>query len=141
MSYDRPDAGDADTTVAQLRRLMADFCAERDWRPLHHPKDLGVALAIEVGELLEHFRFLTDEQIAERLTDEATRTEVAHEISDCLGLLLRLADVIGFDVARAFRAKLVLNVVKYPVALAKGQPHKYTRYGTDVQAGDAGGER
>ena len=47
---------DQEATIARLKELVRDFSRRRDWEQFHHPKDLGVALAIEVGELLEHFR-------------------------------------------------------------------------------------
>ncbi len=48
---------DADTSIEQLKALVLAFSKERDWEQFHHPKDLGVALASEVGELLDHFRY------------------------------------------------------------------------------------
>lgn len=123
-----PPQTDASTTVADLRALVRDFTDRRDWAQFHHPKDLGVALAVEVGELLEHVRFLTNEQIRKRLSDEAARREFSHEAADCLWLLLRLADVVGFDLSSSLREKLALAERKYPAAKAKGSPHKYTAY-------------
>jgi dCTP diphosphatase len=123
-----PPQSDASTTVAELQALVRDFTDRRDWAQFHHPKDLGVALAAEVGELLEHFRFLTNEQIRERLSDESARRELAHEAADCLWLLLRLAEVVGFDLSSSLREKLALAERKYPAARARGAPHKYTAY-------------
>ena len=45
---------DATTTVAELRKLIADFVAERDWSQFHSPKNVSMALAIEAAELMEH---------------------------------------------------------------------------------------
>ncbi len=52
---------DATTTVAELRKLVADFVAERDWSQFHSPKNVSMALAIEAAELMEHFQWLTTE--------------------------------------------------------------------------------
>jgi len=46
---------DKSTTVAELRQLIADFVAERDWSQFHSPKNVSMALAIEAAELMEHF--------------------------------------------------------------------------------------
>ena len=57
------------TTVAELRKLVADFVAERDWSQFHSPKNVSMALAIEAAELMEHFQWLTTEasrELAER---------------------------------------------------------------------------
>jgi dCTP diphosphatase len=120
---------DETTSVAELKRLVRAFSQERAWEPFHTPKDLGVALAIEVGELLEHVRYMTDERIAQSLADEKNRKEFSYEVADCVWLLLRLADVVGFDMSDALREKLVLAAEKYPVDRVKGKPDKYTSYG------------
>ena len=54
---------DAQTTLRELKDLVLAFSRERDWEQFHHPKDLGVALACEVGEVLEHFRYKTNDEI------------------------------------------------------------------------------
>lgn len=46
--------------------------------------------------------------------DDATRSEVAHEIADVLLYLVRLADVLEIDIVAAAREKIGLNAHKYP---------------------------
>jgi len=121
---------DAQTTICQLKELVLGFSRERDWEQFHHPKDLGLALACEVGEVLEHFRYQTDEQIRASLTDPTRQRELAHELADCLWLILRLADVCGIDLASSLRDKVELAARKYPVDQAFGRPEKYTVYQT-----------
>lgn len=116
------------TTVAEMRQWIRDFTDARDWARFHHPKDLGVALAIEVGEVLEHFRYRSNEEIAAALADPAVRREVGHEIADCMWMLLRLADVVGVDPAAALREKMDLADKKYPADLVRGRADKYTAY-------------
>ena len=119
---------DQTTTVAELIALMRQFTKERDWEQFHHPKDLGLALAIEVGELLEHFRYRTNDEISKHLESAPNLRELSHEIADCVWLLFRLADVCGFDMSDALRDKLRLAAAKYPVEKVKGRPDKYTAY-------------
>lgn len=119
---------DATTTIAELKQRVLDFSRARDWEQYHNPKDLGVALVCEVGELLEHFRYRTNEEIAAELAKVDIKTDVAHELADCLWLILRLADVCGIDLSDALDEKLGLANVKYPVELVRGRPHKYTYY-------------
>lgn len=119
---------DGATTIEQLKRLLRDFSRERDWEQFHHPKDLAVALACETGELLEHFRFRRDDEVRDRLRDEAHRREVAHELADCLWAVVRLADVCGIDLAAALDEKVALAAIKYPVDRAFGRADKYTAY-------------
>src|SRR3954451_21053743 len=119
---------DGQTTIEQLKELVRIFSRQRDWEQFHHPKDLGVALACEVGELLEHFRYRTNEQVRAHLDDAAHRRELAHELADCLWLLLRLADVCAIDLASSLREKVELAALKYPVDQVYGRPDKYTAY-------------
>lgn len=119
---------DEATTIAQLKELVLAFSRERNWEQFHRPKDLGVALACEVGEILEHFRYRTDAEIDAHLADPETHRAVAHELADCLWLILRLADVCRIDLATSLREKVEEAGRKYPVELAFGRADKYTRY-------------
>jgi dCTP diphosphatase len=126
---------DQATTIRELKDLVRAFSRERDWEQFHHPKDLGVALACEVGEVLELFRYQSNEAIVARLQDAGEQRALAHELADCLWLLLRLADVCGIDLASSLREKLELAALKYPVEQSFGRPDKYTAY----QHGESGG--
>lgn len=119
---------DAATTVQTLKQWVLQFSRERDWEQFHHPKDLGVALACEVGEVLEHFRYRTNDEVRAALGDPAAKRALAHELADCLWLVLRLADVCGIDLSAALREKLEEAARKYPVERVKGRPDKYTAY-------------
>lgn len=112
-------------SLESLRLRLADFAAERDWDQFHNPKNLAMALAGEVGELLEHFQWLTPEQ-AQNISD-TVRDEVALEAADVLLYLLRLCDKLDIDLAVAAHRKLALNAQKYPVGKARGKMTKYDR--------------
>jgi dCTP diphosphatase len=120
--------GDGKTTIDELKGWVREFSRERDWEQFHHPKDLGVALACEVGEVLEHFRYRTNEQIRLVIDDPEKRRELSHEMADCLWLLVRLADVCQVDLVLALREKLEEAARKYPIDRAYGRPDKYTSY-------------
>ncbi|XOV89894.1 MAG: nucleotide pyrophosphohydrolase [Pseudomonadota bacterium] len=111
--------------LTELRNAMRVFVAERDWEQFHSPKNLAMAMSVEVAELLEHFQWLTESASAE--LDEATRQAVADEIADVQIYLVRLADRLGIDILPACEAKLARNAIKYPVAKARGRADKYTR--------------
>jgi dCTP diphosphatase len=108
-----------------LRAKLDAFAVERDWAQFHNPKNLVMALSGEVGELTEHFQWLTLEQ-SERLSAE-TLAEVELEIADVLLFLVRLADRLGVDPVRAAERKLELNAKKYPVDKARGIATKYDK--------------
>ncbi|HEU5118971.1 MAG TPA: nucleotide pyrophosphohydrolase, partial [Isosphaeraceae bacterium] len=122
---------DREATVETLKRWVLEFSRERNWEQFHHPKDLAVALACEVGELLEHVRYRTNAEIQAHLEQDSSRQELAHELADCLWLILRLADVCDLDLTGSLREKLDLAAVKYPIDKAFGRPDKYTTYQSD----------
>ncbi|MBI5398801.1 nucleotide pyrophosphohydrolase [Candidatus Woesearchaeota archaeon] len=119
---------DHTTTVAQLKEAVDKFRTARDWKQFHKPKDLGVALVTEVGELLEHFRYKTDNEITTYMCDPKNKREVEHELADVINLSLLLATELDIDVSKAFFDKLDESAKKYPVHLAKGKASKYTEF-------------
>ncbi len=104
-------------------RLEA-FVRERDWEQFHSPKNLSMALASEVGELIEHFQWLTEEQSRE--LSDAAREAIRAEIADVQIYLLLLARGLGIDLVQAANEKLSANERKYPVDKARGSARKYT---------------
>jgi dCTP diphosphatase len=99
------------------------FNRERDWEKFHAPKNLVMALAVEVAELVEVFQWLTAEQ--SRSLPPAKKEAVEEEIGDVTILLLTLADQLGVDVLAAARKKLERNKTKYPVHKSRGRAEKY----------------
>jgi len=115
---------DSTTTVAELRNIVADFVAERDWSQFHAPKNVSMALAIEAAELMEHFQWLTTEASRELADDPAKLAEVGEELADVIGYSFALANELGLNVSSAIRAKMVKNAQKYPADKYRG---KYER--------------
>jgi NTP pyrophosphatase (non-canonical NTP hydrolase) len=46
---------DTATTLQNLKDLVEQFTKERDWQKFHTPKNVSMALAGEVTELMEFF--------------------------------------------------------------------------------------
>jgi len=122
------DASDATTPVADLTAAIRRFVDERDWDQYHFPKDLAIGLSIEAAELLEHFRFRGNDEIATALQEEEFRREVGHELADVLYFVLLLASNLGLDATQILRDKLAISARKYPVDQARGSNRKYTHY-------------
>jgi NTP pyrophosphatase (non-canonical NTP hydrolase) len=118
---------DANTTVAELKKLVADFVAERDWSQFHSPKNVSMALAIEAAELMEHFQWLTTEASRQLPDDPAKLAEVGDELADVVGYSLALANELGLDLSSAIRSKMIKNAQKYPADQYRG------RYGPEDQ--------
>jgi NTP pyrophosphatase (non-canonical NTP hydrolase) len=114
-------SSDSDTTVAELRQLIADFVAERDWSQFHSPKNVSMALAIEAAELMEHFQWLTTDESRHLASSPNKLAEVGEELADVIGYSLALANELGIDVSSAIRAKMVKNAHKYPAEQYRGR--------------------
>lgn len=110
--------------MKELIRQVRDFARKRDWEKFHSPKNLVMALSVEVAEITEHFQWLTQAQSNNLSREKLAGIEA--EIGDVLIYLIRLADCIGIDPVEAARKKMQLNEQKYPVEKARGTAAKYT---------------
>lgn len=112
--------------MKDLRDAIRAFIEERDWEQFHSPKNLAMALSVEVAEIVEHFQWLTEEQ--SRTLPPERLAEVREEIGDVMIYLTELSEKLGVDPVEAAKAKLEINERKYPTKLVKGKAFKYTEY-------------
>ena len=105
--------------LEDLTRALRDFAAERDWEQFHSPKNLAMALSVEVAELTEHFQWLTQEE-SSNLSPEK-RNGVSDELADVLIYLVRLADRLDIDLLQAAAQKMAVNAENYPVQKSRGR--------------------
>jgi dCTP diphosphatase len=113
--------------ITDLRQRLRAFASERDWEKFHTPKNLSIALTVEAGELLEIFQWLTDEQAIAVGSSRVELDRVREECADILIYLVRLADVLDFDLLEAASEKIDRNAAKYPADLTRGSAVKYNR--------------
>lgn len=111
--------------ILELQELVRKFCADRDWEKYHSPKELAIGLITESSELLEIFRFKTEEEINTLLSTPAKRTAISEELADAFYFLLRFAERYKFDLAQAMRDKIKKNEERYPIEKSKGLNKKY----------------
>ena len=109
-----------DAMTAQVR----DFCDARDWRKYHTPKELAIGMATESSELLQLFRFMSDERIVEMFEDAEQRQAIEDEVADTLLFLLRFADLNEIDLPAALSSKLKRNGERYPVDASSNENRK-----------------
>jgi NTP pyrophosphatase (non-canonical NTP hydrolase) len=112
---------DEQASVESLKRLVAEFVAERQWQEFHTPKNLAMALAIEAAEIMEHFQWLTPDEAAAVADDPAKRMAVGEELADVICYTLALASRLGVDVADAVHDKMRKNAIKYPADAFRGR--------------------
>ena len=110
--------------MQKLIENIRNFARDRDWEQFHSPKNLAMALSVEVAEIVEHFQWLTQEQ--SKRIDSEKREKIREEIGDVMIYLAQLADSLGIDPVRAAEEKMRINEKKYPVARSRGLAVKYT---------------
>ena len=116
----------ASTTLDSLTLAVRRFCEERDWDQFHGPKDLAIGLITEAAELLERFRFLSEDDCIRSFDDPERRERIESEMADVLFFLLRLADRFDVDLIAAFERKMAMNADRYPADKFRGSNKKYS---------------
>ncbi len=109
----------------ELVREVLAFRDARDWRQFHNPKDLAISISLEAAELLEHFQWKSEKEVAAYLGVPENRRRVGEEMADVLILLISLADTVDLNLLEVARGKLQENARKYPVDRARGSARKY----------------
>lgn len=115
---------DETTTVAQLRQVLADFVAQREWEKYHDPKNLSMSIAIETAELMEHFQWVRSDELPGVLEDERRRQQIGDEIADVVCFVLALVNVLELDLSAVVEQKIARNAAKYPVEQFRGRYFK-----------------
>ena len=115
--------------IGELTERLRDFAAARDWEQFHTPKNLVMALAGEVGELLAEFQWLTPEEAEGVMADPKAACQIRSEIADVFLYLTRLSDVLGVDLLGAAADKLAENEHRYDAATYRGSRSKAPRLG------------
>ncbi len=115
---------DSDTSVAELRQMVAGFVGERNWQVFHAPKNLSMALAVEAAELMEHFQWLSVDESRAIPPEGPQHAAIADELADIVCYALALANEMQIDLSDAMRAKMVKNIAKYPAGEYRGRYEK-----------------
>jgi len=84
---------------------LREFCEARGWGSDHTPINLAVSIAVETGELLEHFQ----------REQPPSRPLIAGELADVLIYALNLADVLDIDPVKAVNEKITVNELRFPL--------------------------
>jgi NTP pyrophosphatase (non-canonical NTP hydrolase) len=100
-------------SVKVLSHRIKSMIEERNWGHKGTPKNYVMSLAAEVGELMAHFRWLTEEESGN--LSEQTLATVREEIGDVFINLVCLCDTLKIDVLEAGLKKLDEIRRKYPV--------------------------
>jgi len=116
---------DKEKSVQELKEMVKKFCEVRDWDKFHNAKDLAIGVSTEASELLEHFRFKSEEEIIEIFNDKNKVLEISEEIADVFYFLLRFSQKYNIDLSKALINKTKKNEARYPIEKFKGKNKKY----------------
>jgi dCTP diphosphatase len=108
--------------VSALEEALQVFADERDWNAYHSPKNLAMALTGEVGELVELFQWLTEDESRQVMRDPTSAQAVRDEVADVLLYLVRLSSVLRIDLNAAVVDKLRANARRYPTSTGTPEP-------------------
>ena len=95
-----------------FRNEVKKFIEERNWTKYHSPKDLAMAMGIEVSELSELFLF-KDYSVDEILENESLFEDIENEIADIFIYLISFINILNVDLTKAFMRKMEMNKSKY----------------------------
>lgn len=121
MAAENEMAGDEQTSVTELKALVARFVAERNWEQFHDPKNLSASIAIEAAELMEHFQWLRSDELDAVPSDSKAMTEIREEVADILAYLLSFATRMNIDLSSTLADKMTKNATKYPADRFRGK--------------------
>jgi NTP pyrophosphatase (non-canonical NTP hydrolase) len=108
-----------------LARRLDAFAEARDWAQFHTPKNLVMALAGEVGELVAEFQWLTPDETATVMSaDPDAAARIRAELGDVTIYLVRLASVLGVDLIHAAHQKIDANEKRYAAGTYRGSARK-----------------
>lgn len=109
--------------MKQLKKDLEKFNKDRDWEQFHSPKNIAMALSVEVSEIVELFQWLGKEESYN--LDEKKIQRLKDELGDVFLYLQLLASKYDIDLVEVGREKLKRNEKKYPVEKARGSAKKY----------------
>ena len=111
--------------IELIQSRLKKFAEDRDWEQFHSPKNITMALSVEVAELVEIFQWSNSGGLDE-INDPDTKVQIEKEIADIFNYLLKLTDMLNIDLEKAALNKIEENDAKYPVEKFKGISKKYS---------------
>ena len=112
--------------LKKIQNRLRNFANDREWEQFHNPKNLTMALSVEVSELLEIFQWSKNGGLDE-INDEKTKKDIEREIADVFNYIVRLSDILDIDIERASHMKIDENEIKYPIDKFRGSSKKYNK--------------
>ena len=108
--------------VGKIKKKLREFSNKRDWDKFHTPKNLSMALSVEIAELVEIFQWSNNGGLD---VAQNSREQIEMEIADIFNYLIKFVDILDIDLERVSLEKIDLNAEKYPINKVKGKAIKY----------------
>ena len=74
--------------LEKIKLKLRSFAKERDWEQFHDPKNLSMALSVEVAELVEIFQWSRTGGLDE-INNPKIKKEIEREIADIFNYLIK----------------------------------------------------
>jgi NTP pyrophosphatase (non-canonical NTP hydrolase) len=93
--------------ISQINGEFRKIAAHKGWQAYHNPKNLAAAIAVEAGELLAEFQWLSADESNHLNAEQKVR--VADEVADVIMYLTELSARLDIDIATAIQSKIEKN--------------------------------
>ena len=103
----------------KINNEIKKFVEERDWDQFHSPKNLSMALSVEVSELVEIYQWQKEDDY--KTDDVKIKDAVKDELVDIFFYLMRMCHKTNIDLEKSFYEKMEKNRKKYPIEKYKGK--------------------
>lgn len=113
--------------IKKIQEKLRKFTKERNWDQFHTPKNISMALSVEVAELIEIFQWSNTDGTKE-INDEEIRKNIEEEIADILIYILIFSDKLNLNLSEIVSKKIEKNEDKYPIKKSYGTSKKYTEF-------------
>ena len=100
--------------LEDLAVRLKKFADARDWEKFHTPKNLAMALSVEVSELAEIFQWMTAEESSRVMSDQKVADAVRDELADITLYLVRLSAILKVDLMAEANNKIERNEKRFP---------------------------
>ena len=110
--------------VEEIQERLRKFATDRDWEKFHSPKNLTMALSVEVAELVEIFQWSNSGGLDE-IENPDIRKNIEEELADIFIYLLKISDKLNIDIEQSIHQKIEKNEKKYPIDKSFGSSKKY----------------
>ena len=97
--------------IKKIIQRLVEFADERDWNKFHTPKNLAMALSVEVAELVELFQWKTPDE-----SWGVDIQKIENELADIMIYTLMISYKFHIDIIGAINQKININKKKYPVS-------------------------